>query len=350
MGGKENVKTHNQQMDPPAKAEGKKKGKATDKKKKVEKKVSKEETKEEVPEEEETIEQEMEKVKMSEKLLKALEDIREPTDDKAVRIQTDAKELGWHFKSLADGFKFEAKGTLNCDDVDHFANVECHLVKSTKGSLESEDMQNLYDAAKRDFEHVGSVCIGWITSDGTSHEAWGPTHLKRQDASSVTISGARKFHGGWIFPTTLEISVAHSKRADNVKVPDIIECLDKGEYANVVLQLVDYFKQKKRIRDELITLENKHLGRLRFLVSQFEMIDGLGAKFKDKAMDYIRGPHAGLAIEWYEKDPSAKTANAALQAKAKVILTHTYPNFVNAIKPSSQRDLFIAAYDRTLGR
>jgi len=222
-------------------------------------------------------------VAISEKLALAVSEMREPLGDRKVRIQEEVKELGWALKSVCEGYKFEGKGAL-FSEQDHFCSVEMHL--STKGPLLTEDLQSLHDAAKRDFEHVSGVCV----SDG-SHEFWGATHLKKTDLVSLVITGARKYAGGWILPTTLEI-VHVRKIKDHVKIADIADNLDAKPDV-VVLQLLDLFKQKKKIHDELASFDNLYLGRLRFLVSQFDMIDNTlnGAKFKEKNRRLPPQPH-----------------------------------------------------------
>mmetsp|Transcript_10752 Transcript_10752/g.34398 ORF Transcript_10752/g.34398 Transcript_10752/m.34398 type:complete len:335 (-) Transcript_10752:309-1313(-) len=285
-------------------------------------------------------------VKMSEKLARALEDVREPVDRS--RIQDDIKELGWQFKSSCEGYKFETRGPLFSEVLEHASVAECHLVKDSKGPLPAEDCQLLYDGARSEFEHVTGICVAWATSDGKSHEGWGQQHLKRADITSVVISGLRKVPGGWILPTSLNLSI-NSKHAHDVKVSDLVDLLDKGDYAGLVLQLQVLFKQKKRVRDPLVALDNEHLGRLRFLVTQLEMLDAWGGKNKDKALDYIRSHIGGLNLEWYQKDPSTKNANDALQARAAIVLKHLYDAFLPLIKPSSQRDLFATAFKKALG-
>lgn len=286
-------------------------------------------------------------VKLGPKLVQALEDVREPTSK--TRIADDVRELAWEFKNSCEGYKSEPHGALFSEVLNHVHAAECRLVRDQKGPLPTEDCQRLWDLARGAFENVSGICVKYTTPDGKTHEAWGSNHLRRSDITSVIVSGPRKVSGGWMLPTSLELSVSHSKHANDVKVADIVDNIDKGDFATVVLQLQDLFKQKKKIRDELVALDNEYLGKLRFFVSQLQMLDEMGAKFKEKALDYIRSAIGGLNLEWYQKDPSTKAANDALQQRAAIVLKATYPSFVKLIKPSSQRDIFIAAYEKTLG-
>mmetsp|Transcript_17545 Transcript_17545/g.22881 ORF Transcript_17545/g.22881 Transcript_17545/m.22881 type:complete len:358 (+) Transcript_17545:114-1187(+) len=288
-------------------------------------------------------------IKISDKVEKAMNDIREPTD--VGRLQESLKQTAWDLKSLCDGYKFDERGALFSSDLNHNAcDIHLHLVRSGKGNLPQEDCQTLYDAARNQLEHSSPVLVQWVTSDGKTQEAFGPQHLKKENITSIIISGTKKIPGAWILPITIEISIAHSKKHSSISMEQISDTLDKGDFATVILQLHEFFKNKKKLREQFAQVYNEYIGRLRFLVTQFEMMDQLGNKFKDKRLEYIQSTIGGLALDWYEKEPSTKTMNDLLQKRAGAILKAHHDDYVSHIKPSSQRDIFEQAYKRTLGR
>jgi len=325
--GKENVKTVTNKA---------KKETTKDGKKAKEKKVEKEEVA--AP----SVEELLQELSVSAALSQALTELREPDEAAKARIQDDVKELAWKFKAECEGYKFEARGPLFSDQR-HVSSAEIYLVKDGKGGKETlppEDCQALYDVARHEFEHVSSICVGW--ADG---EAWGKNGLSRKDLSSVAITGPKKVPGGWMLPTTMKLMIAHSKHATDVKITDVVDNFDKGDLASVIIQLFDVLKNKKKIRDDLAAVDDAHLGSLRFLALQLQMLDDMGAKAKEKAHEYILNDITGLNLSALIK---TKEANDALQARANAVLKATIATVAPHVKPSSARDKFQKAADRAI--
>lgn len=175
------------------------------------------------------------------------------------------------------GYCLQQRGSLFSPLLHHVSDADIQMV-SKIGVVSQQQCESLVQFAREHF-YLGDIqSIRWEGTDGSKVEVpfasfTYPEALGGKSGfAAFILTGAYRFTSGFLIPVDLALACGGEKREPQQQRRDkIMTKLEEGDFAKVLQKIRALFK-KGGVRDSLVKEVNEHIGALRFVTKQFEMV------------------------------------------------------------------------------
>ena len=175
------------------------------------------------------------------------------------------------------GFRLQERGSLFSPLIEHISDADIQLF-TRKGVVTQAQCEHILHFAQQNL-YLGHVhSIRWECFDGSKMEV--PfadfdfsTSLQNQPGYvAFVVTGVYRFAAGFLIPVDIALTCGGEKSEPQAhRCAKIMNKLEEGDFAKVLQKIRALFK-KGAARDSLVGGVNRHVGRLRFIVKQLEML------------------------------------------------------------------------------
>jgi hypothetical protein len=176
------------------------------------------------------------------------------------------------------GFRLQERGSLFSPLIYHVSDADVQMYTKMQDVVSFAQCEHLIQFAKSHFylSHIQSV--RWESVDGSKVEVpfdkfnLSSSMQGRSGHAAFILTGIYHFSCGFFIPMDLAlICGGQSSEPAQQRCEKIMSKVQEGDFAKVLQKIRALFK-KGEARDSLVRSINNHIGKLRFIVKQLEMI------------------------------------------------------------------------------